>query len=136
MQFTLPINPTPAEALFNAIWANAFTALANYTGWPIDYINDLLKSYDQIDNTDELSDTIITYLRDGANQKGYTSELCFYINTDDITMIEAYPTNAIDPEDIPSNQNYITYNDAEYKEHAQTIYIDPITGTKFTFFID
>ena len=121
----------PQSVILDAILTNAFNSLATYTGWPISHINEILERYTPYDNMDHLGDLILDFLR-GKPTKGST--LDFYLNTDDMLLMDAIPS--FNPDGETEMENVLWYTEQDKEEYIETFYTDPILGVSFNIFID
>lgn len=129
MQFTIT-QQDPQQVILNAILTNAFNSLANYTGWPISHINEILEHYTPCDNMDYLGDLITDFLN---GNKSRNPTLDFYLNTDDMLLQDAVLSR--NPNEETDTENVTWYTEQD-KEHLQHFYTDPILGISFNIFID
>lgn len=134
MKRTFIPSPDFQDTLVTALVQKAFTELQNYTGWPTDYIQTLLDNYPEGDNFDCLSDYIGDILNHNREPEPFPFE--FYINTDDMLMLDAYAATG-DPR-IDDCPDFFIYNpnDPNLNDYRVTIYEDPLTKAQFNFFID
>lgn len=135
MKRTFIPSPDFQDAFVTALVQKAFTELQNYTGWPTDYIQTLLDNYQESDNFDCLSGYVSNILNHQQDpHKEFLFE--FYINTDDMLMLDAYPITG-DPETDNAPDLFIyDPKDPNLNDYRITVYEDPLTHAKFNFFID
>ena len=131
MQFSIT-KQDPQSVILDAILTNAFNSLATYTGWPISHINEILERYTPYDNMDHLGDLISDFLRGKHHPDGDT--LDFYLNTDDMLLMDAIPS--FNPDGETEMENVLYYTEQDKEEYLETFYTDPILGVSFNIFID
>lgn len=134
MKRTFNPNSDLTSTIYQGLINKAFTELQAYTGWPDDYIQTLLDNYPEGDNFYCLSNYINDIINHKGEPKPHTFE--FYINTDDILMLDAYAITG-DPE-IDQDPNFFIYDpkNPNLNDYRVTIYEDPLTKVQFNFFID
>lgn len=120
------------QKLYLNTWASFFFALLEYNGWTEDIIDTLGPNTHSIQNMDLLYDALTVFYINGTKPN---LTLNFYINSDDLIMQDAIPTE--DPNLYTSSEAFYYNPQApEATELLDHIYTDPLTGIQFNCFID